>query len=141
MRYAYPYETMPEREGGFSVAFPDVPGARTQGETLEECAEMAEDALVTALSAFVEAGLPAPPPSAARGRPVAILPPLVAAKLALHARRLELGLTEAEFARRVGMDQRSAQRLLDPLHRSHIETVDAGLRALGRRLIVGARAA
>ena len=141
MRTTYPYELTSEPEGGFSVAFPDVPGARTQGETEAECAEMAEDALVTAMSAIVEAGLPVPPPSPLRGRQAAILPPLAAAKLALHARRLELGLTEAEFARRIGTDQRSAQRLLDPLHRSHIGLVDAALRLLGRRLVVAARAA
>lgn len=141
MRYAYPYDLTPEPEGGFSVAFPDVPGARTQGETDAECAEMAEDALVTAMSAIVEAGLAVPAPSPARGGPVAFLPPLVAAKLALHARRMELGLTEAEFARRIGTDQKSAQRLLDPLHRSHIGLVDAALRALGQRLMLETRAA
>lgn len=33
------------KEGGFCVRFPDVPGALTQGETIEEALEMAVDAL------------------------------------------------------------------------------------------------
>ena len=32
MRYAYPYEVLPQPEGGFTVTFPDVPEAITQGD-------------------------------------------------------------------------------------------------------------
>lgn len=35
----------PAEEGGYIVVFPDVPGAMTQGETMEEAYEMAFDAL------------------------------------------------------------------------------------------------
>ena len=31
MCYAYPYELLPQPEGGFTVIFPDVPEAITQG--------------------------------------------------------------------------------------------------------------
>jgi len=40
----------PQKEGGFFVEFPDVPGAFTQGNTLEEALEMAADALGTMLA-------------------------------------------------------------------------------------------
>ena len=43
------HETKPD-EKGYWVEFPDLPGCLTQGETLEEAAEMAEDALGTWLS-------------------------------------------------------------------------------------------
>jgi predicted RNase H-like HicB family nuclease len=36
---------VPEKEGNFSVYFPDVPGAVTGGYTLEECAEYGADIL------------------------------------------------------------------------------------------------
>ncbi len=41
MRYAYPYELLPQPEGGFTVTFPDVPEAITQGESEAEAAAMA----------------------------------------------------------------------------------------------------
>ena len=63
MRYAYPYEMLPQPEGGFTVAFPDVPEAITQGDNAEEAAAMAEDALVSALSFYTDNAEPLPRPS------------------------------------------------------------------------------
>jgi len=65
MRYAYPYEIEPQPEGGWTVTFPDVPEAITEGDTEEEVAAMAEDALVTALSFYTDNGHPLPRPSPA----------------------------------------------------------------------------
>ena len=45
MKYVYPAIFFVAKEGGYVVEFPDVEGAVTQGETLFEALEMAEDAL------------------------------------------------------------------------------------------------
>ena len=45
MKYVYPAIFYAANEGGYYVEFPDVEGALTQGETLFEAMEMAEDAL------------------------------------------------------------------------------------------------
>ena len=45
MQYVYPAVFYAANEGGYYVEFPDVQGAVTQGETLFEAMEMAEDAL------------------------------------------------------------------------------------------------
>lgn len=45
MKYVYPAIFYSAVEGGYCVEFPDVAGAITQGETLYEAMEMAEDAL------------------------------------------------------------------------------------------------
>ena len=45
MKYVYPAVFYNAVEGGYCVEFPDVEGAITQGETLYEAMEMAEDAL------------------------------------------------------------------------------------------------
>ena len=45
MKYVYPAIFYAANEGGYYVEFPDVEGALTQGETLFEALEMAEDAL------------------------------------------------------------------------------------------------
>lgn len=98
--------------------------------------EKAEDALVTALSFYTDEGRPLPTPSAARGRPVAMVPSLVAAKLALHGAMLSAGISNVELGRQLGLDEKSIRRLRDPLHRSHIDQIEAALRLLGKRLEV-----
>ena len=134
MRYAFPYALAPQPERGFTVTFPDVPEAITQGETEEEAAAMAEDALVTALSFYTDRGEALPRPSPARGRPLAYVPPLVAAKLALHDAMLAAGISNVALARQLGSDEKTVRRLRDPLHQSRINQVDAALRALGKRM-------
>jgi antitoxin HicB len=136
MRYAYPYVAEPQPEGGWTVTFLDVPEAITQGDTEEEVAAMAEDALVTALSFYTDDGQPLPRPSAAHNRPVAIVPSLVAAKLALHDAMLAAGMSNVVLGRRLGLEDKAVRRLRDPLHRSHIGAVEAALRVLGQRLVV-----
>jgi len=49
MKYVYPAVFHPEPDGGYSVYFPDVKKGGTQGETIAECIEMAEDFLCLAL--------------------------------------------------------------------------------------------
>jgi len=132
MRYAYPYDQVPQPDGGWSVTFPDVPEAITEGDTEEEVAAMAEDALVSALSFYTDAGRPLPRPSAANGRPVARVPPLVAAKLALHDAMLADGVSNVVLGKRLGLDEKAVRRLRDPLYRSHIGGIETALRSLGR---------
>lgn len=139
MRYAYPYDMRAQPEGGFTVTFPDVPEAITEGDTEAEARERAEDALVTALSFYTDEGRPLPLPSPARGRPVALVPALEAAKLALHEAMLASGVSNLELGRRLGLDEKTVRRLRDPLHRSHIGQVEAALRNLGKRLDVTVR--
>lgn len=136
MRYAYPYITEAQPEGGWTVTFPDVPEAITQGDTQGEVSAMAEDALVAALSFYTDEGMPLPVPSASHGGPLAIVPPLVAAKLALHDAMLAAGVSNVVLGRRLGLEEKAVRRLRDPLHRSHIGQIEAALRLLGKRLDV-----
>ncbi len=136
MHYAYPFDMIPQPEGGFTVTFPDVPEAITEGDTVEQAHRRAEDALVAGLSFYVDDGNPLPMPSPAGGRPIALVPPLVAAKLALHDAMLAAGSSNVELARRLGLDEKAVRRLRDPLHRSHIGQIEAALRILGKRLDV-----
>ena len=134
MRYAYPYEMTPQPQGGFTVTFPDVPEAITQGDNEKEAAAMAEDALVTALSFYTDHAEGLPHPSPAHGRPLAYVPPLVAAKLALHDAMLTAGVSNVALARQLGTNEKTVRRLRDPLHQSRINQVDTALRVLGKRM-------
>ena len=46
-KYVYPAVFYAETEGGYSVIFPDIDGCYTQGETMAEALEAAEDAAVS----------------------------------------------------------------------------------------------
>jgi antitoxin HicB len=114
-----------------------VPEAHTFGATETDAGgDNALDCLITALGGYVRLGRALPAPSPARGRPVVILPPLVAAKLALYEAMRAQAITRTELARRLGLQENAVRRLLDLDHRSHIDQVDRALAALGRRLEV-----
>jgi antitoxin HicB len=133
MRYSYPV-VIEEAPDGITVTCPDVPELVTEGDTRAEALERAVDALVTALSFYVDEGKPAPVPSSAKGRTVVAVPVMEAAKLALHDAMVAAGVSNVEMARRLGLDEKQVRRLRDPLQRSHIGSVETALRSLGRRL-------
>ena len=135
MRYAYPAE-INEALDGVTVTFPDVPEAISDGATRAEAIERAADALVSALSFYVDDSKRLPRPSAAKGRAMVSVTVLEAAKLALHEAMVEANLSNIELGRRMGLDERAIRRLRDPLHRSHIGQVEAALRSLGKRIEV-----
>lgn len=135
MYFAWPIELLEEVEG-VTATFPDVPGAITWGKTRADALERAPDALVSVFSALVADGKPIPEAAPSAGRPMASLPPLDAAKIALHMAMLEKKLSNVELGRLMGLDEKAIRRMRDPLHRSRIETLDAALRVLGRRLEV-----
>ncbi len=45
MKYHFPAIFHAEPEGGYSISFPDIEGCYSQGETVQDCCDMAEDAL------------------------------------------------------------------------------------------------
>lgn len=55
---------MPVREGGYTVEFPDIPEAFTQGDTLEECLTLGADVLAIAVEEYAKARKELPEPSA-----------------------------------------------------------------------------
>lgn len=59
----YPAVFHPEADGGYSVDFPDLLGCVTEGDTLSEAVDMAEDALGIYLYSLKEDKEPYPEPS------------------------------------------------------------------------------
>ena len=149
MRYAYPCSIVrdeeEERASGreaYIVTFPDVCGANTGGWSWQEALEMAKDCLGVALGMYVKAREEIPGPSPlADGQVLISVSPIVAAKLALYAAMREQGITNVALARRLGLQETAVRRLIDPLHRSHITSVEKALESVGRSLVVEDRAA
>lgn len=58
--YGYTAVFQPEDEGGYSVTVPAVPGAISQGDTLEEARENIKEAILGILESRRKHGLPIP---------------------------------------------------------------------------------
>jgi antitoxin HicB len=138
---AWPVTLDPAEEGGFNVNFPDFPEGYSQGDNFDEALVQAADLLETMVANYMAEGWDLPAPSAAAGRPLVRLAPLVAAKAELYRAMRAAGISKAELARRVGISPQQAQRLFDIHHASRLDQIEAALAALGRRLIVTSEAA
>jgi antitoxin HicB len=144
MRYVYPANVEQDEDGQFIVSFRDVPEALTSGRALDEALVEAVDSLVVALDGYVADQPPRRIPRPSRGRPgerAVAVPPLIAAKLALHDAIREAGVAPATLAERLGVSEPAARRLLDLGYRSRVEDVQAALAKLGKRIDVSVGAA
>ncbi len=142
MQYAYPCELAPERDGGYSVSFPDFREAITCGNDRAHALAMAEDALVAVLGVYMSSREHIPIPSpAAEGQTLVAVPPVIAAKSALYTAMSRKGLSRVALARRLGLSESAVRKLLNPAHRSHIGQIEKALRAVGRGLVIRDRAA
>ncbi|KKX24348.1 type II toxin-antitoxin system HicB family antitoxin [Rhizobium sp. LC145] len=128
-----------EREGGFTVTFPDVPEAITEGEGMADARAMAEDALGVALLTYLEMGRALPEPIA-EGYMIAPAPE-IAMKIAVIETFRASGLSRTELARRIGKDEKEARRLLDPDTATKLPLMNSALAAMGQRLVIGLEAA
>ncbi len=132
----------PDHEaGGYVVTFPDFGYGVTQGETVEEAMEMAQDLLMLTIGDYIREGKQLPAPSRRRGakfRPVP-LPALQTAKIDLFRAFLKSGLKKAEFARRIGIPKTHVERLFSLRRHSRLNQIEAALAALGKRLHIEAR--
>ena len=114
MNLCYPADLRKYGRGTVGLFFPDVPEAVTVGKTKTAVLDHAADALVVALSAYVDDGRPIPSPSRAkRGQPVVCVPPLAALKLAIHDAMTQQRITQTALAERLGIDGRQVRRILD----------------------------
>lgn len=135
-RFTYPVTLTPdEQDGGFVVTCRDVPEVVTQGETVEEALSEAEGALEAALEMRIADGLNVPAASAKkRGDHLVSLPLGTAMKTALYVSMQEQNVTKAELARRLGLDEKEARRMLDPKHGTKVPALERALHALGKRV-------
>jgi antitoxin HicB len=114
---AYPARLAPEPDGGFVVAFRDLPDCLTQGDDEADAMAQAADALAEALASRINRAEPIPRPSAPRRGERLVSPeePL-GLKTALYEVMRAEGLSKSGLARRLGVDEKEARRLLDPRH-------------------------
>jgi antitoxin HicB len=132
--------TFQEDEDGWLVTFPNVPEAITGGTDEAEALRNAQDALEVALLTYVQDDKPLPPATAKSGRAVGVSA-LVAVKIAFIEAFRASGLTRVALADRLGKQEGEVRRMLDPYHATKLATMEAGLAALGKELVVSVRSA
>jgi len=135
-RFTFPVVLTPDKkDGGFVVTCRDVPEVVTQGESVEEAISEAAGALEAAIEMRIEDGLGIPVPSATkRGEHLACLPVGTAMKAALYVSMQEQNVSKADLARRLGLDEKEARRMLDPKHGTKVPALERALHALGKRI-------
>jgi len=142
MVLAYPVVLTRDENGSIVASFPDVPEALTSGADERNATHWAEDALVVALSGYVDRRKPIPPPSAAAAGQTTVLgAPLVAAQRANYQTMREQSVTQADLAGRLHCDARQVRRILNLDHHSRLDQIEAALAVLGKRLVVEIREA
>ena len=133
MKCAYPCDMTPDVEEGygFIVTFPDVPEAVTGGATWDESLFLAEDALIAALSFYVDDCEALPIPSApSDGQALITVPPLQSAKLDLYSAMRERGVSKSDLAGALGVGESDVAELLDLDFDSRLSQVDEALKAV-----------
>lgn len=124
-------------DGDIAVGSADMPQLITAGSNEQEAMEMAEDALAVVLLTYLEKGMPLPKPRKARsGERMVVVPAATAAKIVVMQAFAASGISKVELARRLGVAENEARRILDPNHATKLDKLDLAARALGRRIAV-----
>jgi antitoxin HicB len=139
-RYSFPVRLEPDEAGRFVVLFPDLPEALTDGGNVAEALTEAADCLSEALAGRINRGEEIPSPSRLRRGQYLVAPePTLALKAALYSALRARGMTITDLARRLGIDDRQAARLIDPRAASKLTSLDAALSALGYTIAIELR--
>jgi len=123
-------------EGGFTVTFPDIPEAITEGDTIEEARFNAAEALSLALSVRIELGDVIPPPTPPADANMEWVEPDAAVQAAMLVRTTRGSRPLADLARAPGSSWPAAQRLENPRHSPTLKQLERAAAALGKRLIL-----
>lgn len=131
----YPATFTPDTNNTILVEFRDIPEAVGVGETFEIACQSALDGLETAFSIYMDERKPIPASSECLdGEQAIYLPVAVQTKVVLYHEMLAQGITKAELARRLSVNQKQIDRLWDLSHSTKLEFLEKAFNAIGKRL-------
>lgn len=138
--YAIRFET--DTAPGLAVYCRDLPQLNSYGDDVAHALREAVDAIETTLSIYVDErrAIPAATPPL-DGEYVVHLPAVTVAKIVLWNTMMERDMRKADLRKLLGVHQVQGDRLVDFLHTSKMEQIEAALLALGKRLAVSVEAA
>ena len=133
MKITYQALLDPQPDGGFTVTFPDLPDAITEGESEAEALFNAAEVLTLTLEGRMDEGEAIPKPGKHRGIWVS---PSPACQAALLVRRTRAERPLSDLARALETSWAAAQRLEDPHHATTVRQLDRVAAAYGKRLVL-----
>ena len=140
MRFQYPAELWHAGPDEVVVSFRDIQGCHTSGEDEAEALEEAQDAIEEAIAGRINRGEDIPMPSGPLpGERLVSVPADMAAKAAFVLAFRSSGMTRVSLAKRLGTDEKSVRRMLDPRHGTAPSRIHKALRVLGSELVVEVR--
>lgn len=134
IRYAALLQRQPK--GGFTVTFPDIPEAITEGDNRESALFAAAEVLTLALEQRIADGDALPDPTHPKGSTWIEPAAAVQAAVLLRRTREAQGKTLADLARALDTSWPSAQRLEAPTANPTLRQLERAAAALGKRLVV-----
>ncbi|HUG63055.1 MAG TPA: type II toxin-antitoxin system HicB family antitoxin [Methylomirabilota bacterium] len=138
MQDAWPVQLLHEDEDFVRVVVRDLPEVQTSGSDEADAIEMAADAIEVVIGGAIDDGDEVPEPSSPQpGEHLVQLPAAMAAKLAIYRAFRRADITKTELARRIGVSEVEAHRILGFQYRTRLDRLDAAARALGVRLVIG----
>jgi antitoxin HicB len=140
MLQSYPVTFTHDENDTIIAEFPDVPEAMTVGSDEKNAFDWAQDALIVALTGYIEERRDIPPPSKAKkGQKSVHLPPQIAMKLAIYQSMRDQKVTQAALGDCLGIDGRQVRRILDLDHNTTLSQLTSALKCLGKELIIDIR--
>lgn len=130
----YSVKIVPE-DDAFVVSSRDLPELNSVGYSLEEALKEAVDGIETVFMICMEERRPIPAGTPAQdGEYMVRLPVQAAVKATLYNEMLAQGITKAELARRLGWQQKQADRLWSLHHATKLESIEDAFEAIGKHL-------
>jgi len=140
--YNYAIRFERDEAPGLAVFCRDLPQLNSYGDDEQHAISEAVDAIETTLSIYVDERRAIPEATPAQpDEQVIYLPAVTVAKIVLWNTMIERDMRKADLRRLLGVHQVQGDRLVDFLHTSKMEQIEAALAALGKRLVVSVEAA
>jgi len=141
MATAYPMSfTWSQEDRAYHVRCRDLAEVLTAGTTKAEALDMAADALEVAIAGRIEDEADIPAASKPRkGERLVGLSAQFAAKLAVYRAWRLSGISKVALAKKLGIAEGEARRILDPRYGTKLDRLEAALAALGHRLVIDAK--
>ena len=135
MRFSYPARLHRYGDDEVVVSFRDLPECLTSGSDENEALLEARDALEEAVAGRIRRDEHLPSPSLREANEQYVAVPIdMAAKAAFVLAFRASGLTCGALVDRLGIDERSVHKMLDPRHTTSASSIDEALSALDRVL-------
>ena len=136
--FIFPVQLTPDdNDGGYTVTFPDLPEAITQGDCISQCLTEAVDCLEEAIAARIDDNLPIPQPSQPKlGEYLVELPLTMVFKALVYLAFTETGMNKTQLAQQLNLDEKEIRRILDPRHGTKLSTMERVLLTLGKKIEV-----